>query len=43
MLHGHIHEYGHVRKRHIMIITIEHRNLEIRKQVTTSSATKPFY
>ena len=33
-----------MRNRHIMFITIEHRNLEIRKHVTTScSGTKPFY
>ena len=44
MLHSHIPEYGHVRNGHIMFITIEHRNLEIRKHVTTScSGTKPFY
>ena len=24
MLHSHMHEYGHVRNRHIMFITIEH-------------------
>ena len=47
MLHGHIHEYGHVRNGwngHRMLIMIEHRNLGIRKHVTTScSGTKPFY
>ena len=44
VLHSHIHEYGHVRNRHVMFITIEHRNLEIRKHVTTfCSGTKPFY
>ena len=47
MLHSHIHEYGHVRNGwngHRMLITIEHRNLGIRKHVTTScSGTKPFY
>ena len=44
MLHSHIHEYGHVRNGHIMCITIGHRNLGIRKHVTTScSGTKPFY
>ena len=33
-----------MRNRHIMFITIEHRNLEIRKHVTTScSGPKPFY
>ena len=24
MLHSHLHEYGHMRNRHIMFITIEH-------------------
>ena len=46
MLHSHIHEYGHghVQNGHRMFITIEHRNLEIRKHVTTScSGTKLFY
>ena len=48
MLHSHIHEYGHVQNGHQMLVTylhnVEHRNLEIRKQVTTScSGTKPFY
>ena len=47
MLHHHIHEYGHVRNRwngHRMLITIEHKNIWIRKHVTTScSGTKPFY
>ena len=44
LLRSQIHEYGHVRNRHIMFITIEHRNLGIRKHVTTScSGTKPFY
>ena len=53
MLHSHIHEYGHVRNGHGMLVTyihnvhienLEHRNLEIRKHVTTScSGTKPFY
>ena len=33
-----------MRNGHIMFITIEHRNLRIRKHVTTScSGTKPFY
>ena len=43
VLHSHIHEYGHVRNRHIMFITIEDRNLEIRKHLTSYSGTKPFY
>ena len=47
VLHSHIHEYSHVRNGwngHRMLITIEHRNLGIRKHVTTScSGTKPFY
>ena len=47
VLHSHIHEYGHVRNGwngHRMLITIEHRNLGIRKHVTTScSGTKRFY
>ena len=53
MLHSQIHEYGHVRNGHRMLVTYihnihmensEHRNLEIRKHVTTScSGTKPFY
>ena len=48
MLRSHIHEYGHVRNRHVMFINDrtykEHRNLGIRKHVTTScSGTKPFY
>ena len=47
VLHSHIHEYGHVRNGwngHRMLITIEHRNLGIRKHVTTScSDKKPFY
>ena len=43
LLHSHIHEYGHVRNGwngHRMLVThihkVEHRNLEIRKHVTTS-------
>ena len=48
LLRSHIHEYGHVRNRHVMFINDrtykEHRNLNIRKHVTTScSGTKPFY
>ena len=53
VLHSYIHEYGHVRNGwngHRMLVTYihrtykEHRNLEIRKHVTTScSGTKPFY
>ena len=32
LLHSHIHEYGHVRNRHIMFITIEHiKNIGISK------------
>ena len=44
MLHSHIHEHGHVRNGYIMFITIEHRNLRVRKHLMTScSGTKPFY
>ena len=48
LLRSHIHEYGHVQNRHVMFINDrtykEHRNLNIRKHVTTScSGTKPFY
>ena len=44
VLHSHIHKYGHVRNRHVMFTTIEHRNLGIQKHVTTScSGTKTFY
>ena len=47
VLRSQINEYGHVRNGwngHRMLITIEHRNLKIRKHVTTScSGTKPFY
>ena len=40
----HIHNWRYVRNGHIIIITIEHRNLGIRQHVTTScSGTKPFY
>ena len=47
LLRSQIHEYGNIRNGwngHRMFITIEHRNLGIRKHVTTScSGTKPFY
>ena len=48
LLRSHIHEYGHVQNRHVMFINDrtykEHRNLGIRKHVTTScSGAKPFY
>ena len=39
LLHSYIHEYGYVRNGHRMLVTYiyrEHRNLEIRKHVTTS-------
>ena len=42
MLRSHIHEYGHVRNRHVMFITIEY--IKNKKHVTTScSGTKAFY
>ena len=47
VLHSHIHKYGHVQNRlniHNDRTYKEHRNLEIRKHITTScSSTKPFY
>ena len=44
MLRSHIHEYGHVRNRHVMFITTEHKEQESQKHVTTScSGAKPFY
>ena len=44
MLHSHIYEYGHVRNRHTMFITIEHKNLGHSKHVKTSRpGTKPLH
>ena len=45
LLRSHIHEYGHVRNRHVMFINDRiYKEQESQKHVTTScSGTKPFY